>query len=452
MDKTFDLVIIGAGSAGFSAAIKGAELGKKVALIENSTIGGTCVNVGCVPSKLIISKAFSGNNWNSIKRERDKLVTSLRNKKYIDVLEKYSKNVTYIHESASFKDKNSICLSRGKIITASKYIITTGSTPSFPNLPGMSKVEPLDSKDLIFSKALPKSIIIVGGRFIALELGQAFAKLGVKVTILQRSNHLIPQYDPLISRRIKKVFSEQGIDIITGTKLISANITGNVKTIRFSFENKKEELNAEKIVFATGRKGNTESLNLIAAGIKTDSDGHIITDKYLQTSNPLVFAAGDVIASPGLVYVAAKEGQTAVQNAYSNEPDALEYNNVPEVIFTHPQISRVGISEKEAADNNFSILTSIFKISDTPYGLVNNDQEGIIKLIKNTKNSQLLGAEIIAADAGNMIQTITIAIKAKMTSNDLVDTYFPYLTAVEGIKLSAIKFDKDVKKLSCCAS
>ena len=447
----FNIIVIGGGSAGFSAAVKGAEMGKKVALIEKGTIGGTCVNIGCVPSKFIISEAFSGNKWENIKKNRDKLVQNLRNEKYINVLESYPENISFFPQKAEFIDRKSLKLSDGKTLTADNYIVTTGSIPSFPDVPGILDIEPMDSTGLLFIEELPKSLIIVGGRFIALELGQAFAKLGVEVTIVQRSNHLIPQFDIDISRSIEKNFKEQGITVITGTQLISASATASGKTLRYSSGNKQREISAEQIVFATGRKGNTRSLNLSAAGVRTDSTGHIITDNYLQTSNPLIFAAGDVLDTPGLVYVAAKEGQTAVTNAFSEGSKPLEYDAVPEVIFTYPRIARVGITEEDAQSRGVPVSVSKFFISDTPYGLVNNDLNGVIILIKNRETGELIGGEILAKDAGNMIQTVTIAIKAHMTIEDIVDTYFPYLTAIEGVKLGAVVFDKDVKKLSCCA-
>ncbi|HEB09938.1 MAG TPA: mercury(II) reductase [Spirochaetales bacterium] len=448
----FDVVIIGGGSAGFSAAIKAAELGKRAALIESGTIGGTCVNIGCVPSKFIIGEAFSGNSWEKIKADRDKLVAMLQYEKYQNVLESYSGNITYIHETASFINKDSIRLSNGRIITGGKYILTTGSKPQFPEISGISEIDPLDSTGLLFIEELPESLLIVGGRFIALELGQVFSNLGVKVTILQRSSRLIPQYDPIISETIEQIFLSQGIKVITGTKLLSASKKGNKKILRYKVQSEEREVSGDQILFSTGRSGNIESLNLAAAEVKLDSSKHIVTDAFLRTSNPKIFAAGDVLDTPGLVYVAAKEGQTALRNALSKEPHVLDYNAVPEVIFTRPQIARVGVSEKDAVAKNIPVSTTSFSIADTPYGLVNNDKKGVVKLIKNIDSGQLIGAEIIASDAGNMIQSVTIAIKAGMTIEDLIDTYFPYLTAVEGIKLGAIIFGKDVHKLSCCAS
>ena len=451
MDNNFDIAVIGAGSAGFSSAIKGAELGKKVVLIENGTIGGTCVNIGCIPSKFIISEAFSGSGWNSIKKGRDSLVRTLRKEKYEDVLDSYGSNITYIHEKAEFIDRKSIRLSGGRVVTADYFVVTTGSSPAFPDIPGIRTIDPLDSKGLLFIDDLPRSLILVGGRFIALELGQAYARLGVKVTVLQRSNHLIPTYDSAISEGIREKFEEQGIEVITGTTLVSAENKGEVKTLVYKSGKGIEEISAERIVFATGRRGNTESLNLDAAGVEADRTGRIVTDRFLRSSNKRVFAAGDAVSSPGLVYVAAKEGQTAVQNMFASSPEALQYDAVPEVIFTRPQIAGVGLAEKEAAEMGIKVVSSKFRISDTPYGQANSDKTGIIILRKNRDTDKLIGGEIMARDAGNMIQTLTVAVEAQMTADDLKNTYFPYLTAVEGIKLGSVVFDKDVNKLSCCA-
>lgn len=223
------------------------------------------------------------------------------------------------------------------------------------------------------------------------------------------------------------------------------------KTIEYSKDSKRNRLSAEEIVFATGREGNTEYLNLNAAGINTGSNGRIITDEYLMTSNPDVFAAGDVVDSPGFVYVAAKEGQNAVSNSFSVIPEALDYSSVPEVIFTHPQIARVGISEKAKEKCGLNIESRVMTINETPYGITNGKTEGVVRISIDSDSRKVLSAQIMAEDAGNLIQVITMAIKAGMTIEGIIDTYFPYLTAAEGIKLCSVIFNRDAGKLSCCA-
>ncbi len=449
--RNYDIVIIGGGSAGFAAAIRSAELGFKAALIEQSTIGGTCVNIGCIPSKFIIHHVSQGLTWDSISKKRDSLVATLRKQKYEDILTQYQDNITYFKGNANFTGDNTLSINNDKIVTASKFIIATGSSPYIPEIPGINEISPFTSTELLFIEKIPKELIIVGGRFIALELGLAFSKLGSKVTIIQRSDRLIPQYDQKISETIKDIFIQENIQIITGSSLIKAFKDGHKKVLEISVKNKTQIIAGDEILFATGRKGNTDNLNLENIGVKTDSKSFIITNNFLQTNNPQIFAAGDVLATPGLVYVAAKEGQIAAGNALSSNSVLSGYSTVPEVIFTNPQIAKVGLTTFEANNENIPIKSIVFKIADTPYGFASEDNKGVITLIKHAQTDKLLGGQIIAKDAGNMIQTLTLAIQVQMTTKQLINTYFPYLTAIEGIKLGALSFDKDVHKLSCCA-
>ena len=446
----YDIAIIGGGSAGFAAAIKSAEFGFKAAIIEKGTIGGTCVNIGCIPSKFIIHHVSKGLSWESISKKRDSLVASLRKQKYEDILTQYPDNITYIKGDAHFINDNTLLIKNEKKVTASKFIIASGSNLFIPEIPGINEISPLTSTDLLFIKKIPEELIIVGGRFIALELGQAFSRLGSKVTIIQRSDRLIPQYDQEISVRIRERFIQENIRVLTCSSLIKAFKDGYKKAIEISIKNQTQIITGDVILFATGRKGNTDDLNLETIGVKTDSNGFIKTDNFLQTNNPQIFAAGDILATPGLVYVAAKEGQIAAGNALSPESVSLGYKAVPEVIFTNPQIAKVGLTTFGSDKENIKIESVVFKIADTPYGFASEDT-GVIKLIKLAQTDEILGGEIIAKDAGNMIQILTVAIKAKMTSKQLIDTYFPYLTAIEGMKLGLLSFDKDLHKLSCCA-
>jgi mercuric reductase len=447
----FDIAVIGGGSAGFSAAIRAADLDKKVVVIEQGTIGGTCVNVGCVPSKFIISEAFAGKSWPDIKKDQENLISSLRKEKYEDIIKGYQDSITYLQDSARFIDEKTLLLGGGDRLTAGSYIIATGSRPYFPEIPGLDEARVLDSTGLLFIEKLPRSMIVVGGRFIALELAQAFARLGVQVTILQRSHRLIPQYDGRISVAIENIFRQQGIDIQTNTTLLEAGMRKHKKFITIHTGDEKKTLFTDEILMATGRLGNTESLGLQAAGLETGPDGFITVDQTLRSSVAGIFAAGDVTGNAGLVYVAAKEGQTAAQNISGDDDVFLSYQAVPEVIFTHPQIARVGISLEEASTAGVKTESSLFDISDTPYGKAHRDDTGVIKLIRDAETDRLIGAEILAKDAGNLIQVLTIAIQAGFTISQFTNTYFPYLTAGEGAKLAAITFDKDVSKLSCCA-
>lgn len=445
-DYDFDLLIIGGGSAGFSGAIKAAEMGKSVIIVEKGTTGGTCVNVGCVPSKFIIGQVKKGKSWQEISIKRDQLVASLRKEKYEDIIESYKNKITLVKETASIMNDHTIKLSDGRTISAEKILLATGSRPSIPQIPIDRRASVIDSTGLLFRERLPSSLIIIGGRFIALELGQAFSRLGTKVSIIQRSKHLIPQYNQEISQAVEEIFKREEIEVFTDTILSEISYADELSVAHFSHQGKETKVKAEVILMATGRIGNTENLCLESVGLKTDKQGFLQVHNNQFTDVESIMAAGDVLASPALVYVAAKEGQTAVNNAFNPDQILLNYSDVPEVIFTSPQIARVGTVLE---DENNEIR--IFPIGFTPYGLANDIAEGKIVLCRNRTTHKITGAEIVAEDAGNLIQTITLAIHAGYTTAQLINNYFPYLTAVEGIKLAALTFDRDIHKLSCCA-
>lgn len=447
---TYEIAIIGGGSGGFSAAIRLAEAGKKVVVIEKGTIGGTCVNVGCIPSKFIIYESTINNDWEKIKIKRDLLVTELREKKYVKVLNSYS-NITYVNSTASFINEKTIILDNGETLKADYFIVATGSKPKIPNIKGINNIKPLDSTGLLFIEKLPKSLTIIGGRYIALELAQSYSRMGVKVTVIQRSKHLIPQYDCCVSAVIEKRFKDDDIKLFTNTQITKAEISNKGKKITFINENKEISIISEEVLVATGRVGNIDLLDLGNAGVEIDSDKKIVVNDYLKTSNKRIYAIGDVVNSPALVYVASKEGQIAADNIIDNNSIKISHNALPEVIFTTPQIAKTGLTESGLIEQNIPFVSTQFYIKDTPYGYVNNIENGIIKIFKNSENNKIMGAEIVSIDAGNMIQSITIAIKGKLTEKDLIDTYYPYLTAIEGFKLGLLTFTKDVNKLSCCA-
>lgn len=447
---TYEIAIIGGGSGGFSAAIRLAEAGKKVVVIEKGTIGGTCVNVGCIPSKFIIHESTINNDWEKIKIKRDLLVTELRERKYVKVLNSYS-NITYVNSTASFINEKTIILDNGETLKADYFIVATGSKPKIPNIKGINNIKPLDSTGLLFIEKLPKSLTIIGGRYIALELAQSYSRMGVKVTVIQRSKHLIPQYDCCVSAVIEKRFKDDDIKLFTNTQITKAEISNKGKKITFINENKEISIISEEVLVATGRVGNIDLLDLGNAGLEIDSDKKIVVNDYLKTSNKRIYAIGDVVNSPALVYVASKEGQIAADNIIDNNSIKISYNALPEVIFTTPQIAKTGLTESGLIEQNIPFVSTQFYIKDTPYGYVNNIENGIIKIFKNSENNKIMGAEIVGIDAGNMIQSITIAIKGKLTEKDLIDTYYPYLTAIEGFKLGLLTFTKDVNKLSCCA-
>ncbi len=463
----FDLIIIGGGSAAFSAAIKASELEKKVLMINDGLpIGGTCVNVGCVPSKTLIRTAeqfhianhpnFSGikpgNNkidFKEVIRQKTELVESLREHKYVDVL-KDDENVTIIKAYAKFLDKNTV-EAGGKKYSSENILIATGSTTFVPDLAGLKEAGYLTNETLYELEELPEHLIVIGGRYIALENAQMFARLGSKVTILQRSNRILPDEMPDVTETLKEYLEEEGIEIKTGVKIKSIEKKNGKIFINASVKDDDEAIEGTHIFVATGRIGNTKDFGVEELGIEIHKNSFIKTNEYLQTSIPNIYAAGDVTGEYLFVYSAAYEGSLAVQNMFGENQTKKDYSVFPWVIFTDPQVAGVGMDENQAYENKIDYEVSTIQLKDVPRSLAARNIKGFIKLIRNKENDKLIGARILASEGSELLMEISLAIKYGITVKELKRMFHPYLTLSEGVKIAAISFDKDVNKLSCCA-
>ena len=462
----YDLMIIGGGSAGFAAAIKASELGAKVAIVEAGTIGGTCVNIGCVPSKTLIRAAelcyksayprFEGltacpppSDWQRVIQQKDELVASLREGKYVHVIDIYP-NITLIHGRAKLTDGRSVSID-GKTYTPGKIIIATGSHPWAPPIPGLKEAGYLDSTDALSLEALPQSMIVIGGGTIGLELGQLFSRFGVLVTILQADPHVAAAEEPEIREALAKYLAEEKVRVYTGAHISRVEKLNEGRRVYAEIEGKEQAFMAKQILVTTGRLPNTSDLGLEEAGVKIGKRGEIVVNEHLQTSNPDIYAAGDVVGDPMYVYVAAYAGGLAAENAFTGAGRIYDLFALPRVT-TDPQIASVGLIEAQASERGLKVKTSVLSLKDVPRALAARDTRGLIKLVAEEETGRLLGAHVLAAEAGDVIQEATLAIRFGLTVQDLVETFHPYLTMVEGLKLAALTFEKDVTKLSCCAA
>ncbi|MFJ1311883.1 mercury(II) reductase [Agrobacterium sp. P15N1-A] len=463
----YDLIVVGAGSAGFSAAITAAEQGAQVALVGHGTIGGTCVNIGCVPSKALIrateavrhandaAARFDGIesgarvvDWAAQVAQKDALVSSLRQAKYADLLPEYN-NVVYREGQARLVDGGVEVA--GQRLTSERIIIATGARPSLPDIPGIADVSPLDSTTALALNKLPHSMIVLGGGYIGVELAQTFARAGVEVTLVFRSR-LLPEAEPEIGSALAGYLAEEGIRIVSGIAYESVRKTteGSV-ALGISRNGQSEILTAERILVATGRNPNTESLGLAEAGVDLAPTGAIIVDDRMRTSKAGVYAAGDVTGRDQFVYMAAYGAKIAAKNALNG--NSLRYDNaaMPAVVFSDPQVASVGLTEAQAQAAGYAARTSVLSLDNVPRALAARDTRGLVKLVADGATRKLLGAHILAPEGADSIQTAALAIRCGLTIDDLAETIFPYLTTVEGLKLAAQTFDRDVKKLSCCA-
>jgi mercuric reductase len=461
----YDLAIIGAGSAGFSAAIAAAELGANVALVGHGTIGGTCVNVGCVPSKTMIratetlhqadaAARFAGiraeghlTDWRSVVRQKDELVSSLRQTKYIDLLPHY--NAIAYREGRAQLTRDGVTVD-DEPIRAGKIIIATGAAPALPAIPGIETVPYLTSTTALELEHLPKSLLVIGGGYIGCELGQMFARAGVKVTIATRSR-LLPETEPEISYALTQYLSQENISIHDGLSYHEIRQTPDGVALSVIVDDRAETITAERVLLATGRRPNTAGFGLDEAGVALLPSGGIKVDDRMRTSRPGVYAAGDVTGRDQFVHMAAYGARIAAANALNGDSKRYDASAMPAVVFTDPQVASVGLTEAAALDQGLRVKTSMLDLSSVPRALAARDKRGLIKLVAEASTGRLLGAHILAPEGAESIQTAALAIKGGLTVDDLADTIFPYLTTVEGLKLAAQAFGKDVALLSCCA-
>ncbi len=469
----YDLMVIGGGSAGFAAAIKAAELGANVAIVEQGTIGGTCVNIGCVPSKTLIRAAeicykcaytdFEGlpacpppSDWQRVVKQKDELVAALRQGKYVDVVKIYP-SITLLHGQAKLTESLPAHVNiaiNGKSYTPGKIVLATGASPWAPPIPGLKETGFLDSTDALSLEALPKSMLVIGGGAIGLELGQLFARFGVKVTILEATPRIAAAEEPEISEALSEHLEEEGVQIYAGLRITrverrQGRLSCCVLTER---DGKTEVFEAEQILVATGRRPNTQNLGLEEAGVKVGKWGEILVNEHLQTDNPDIYAAGDCIGEPMFVYVAAYAGGLAAENALTGAGRVYDLLPLPRVTFTDPQIASVGLGEAQAKERGFKVKTAVLQLKDVPRAIVARDTRGLIKLIAEAETGKLLGAHVLAAEAGDVVQEATLAIRFGLTIQDIIETFHAYLTMAEGLKLAALTFEKDVAKLSCCTT
>jgi mercuric reductase len=465
---SFDLAVLGGGSAGFAAAIKAAELGARVALIEGGTLGGTCVNVGCVPSKTLLRAAeahyrrahhgFSGvpntdgqPEWTLIRAQKDELVGDLRQAKYSDVLGAYQA-IALFQERGTLASAGVIHLAGGTVIRASKVIVATGSSPWAPPIPGLAEAGYLDNASAMALASLPRSLIVIGAGSVGLELGQLFARVGVSVTLLEAQSRVAPAEDPEVGEALGHYLRSEGLDVRTGVQVEQVTRAESGYTVSLHEGGRPQALQADQLLIATGRRPNTSGLGLERLGVSVGDRAGLAVSDHLQTAHPSIYAAGDVLGDPMLVYVAAYGGSVAAENAILGNKRRYDLAALPRVTFTDPAIGSVGLSEAEARARGIEPLIAKLPLDQVPRALAAREIRGFIKLLADPRSRQIIGAQVLAQEAGELMAEATLAVRFYLRIEDITSTFHPYLTLSEGIKLAAQTFDRDVKTLSCCAA
>ena len=460
------IAIIGSGSAAFAAALEAVARGARVTLVEGSeVIGGTCVNIGCVPSKILIRGAqiahlqahhpFDGLSRqkpaidrSAMVRQQQARVAGLRHAKYESLLES-NPAITLVRGWARFNDPHTLEVTdkEGKTrpVRADRILIATGARPAIPKIPGLENTPYWTSTEALAADTLPDHLVVIGGSVVALELAQAFLRLGSQVTLLARST-LLSREDPALGEGLKAALEQEGARVLLHTLPEAVRHDGK----QFILATPAREIRGDHLLVAAGRKPNTERLGLENAGVVTDKRGAIVVDDRLRTNVAHIYAAGDCTDLPKFVYVAAAAGTRAAVNMTGGQA-SLDLSAMPAVVFTDPAVATVGLDERRALGLGLKTESRTLPLEQVPRALANFDTRGFIKLVAESGSGRLLGAQVLAPEAGEIIQSAALAIRNRMTVSELADQLFPYLTMVEGLKLCAQTFHKDVGQLSCCA-
>ena len=458
----FDLVVIGGGPGGYVCAIRAAQLGLKTACIESrGALGGTCLNVGCIPSKSLLNlsenfhKAKKDFNQQGIEIEGIKLniekMMSNKNKS-VQVLTKgveflFKKNkVTYLKGKGVLFSKNDITVydnNTKKNYKTKNIVIATGSEVA--SLPGIK----IDEKNIISStgalslKKVPKKLAVVGGGYIGLEMGSVWSRLGSEVTVIEYLDFITPGMDREISDEFKKILTKQGIKFKMGSKVNSIKNNGTKVLINYTdIKNSKDEnLEVDKVLVSVGRKPYTEGLNLTKVGVKKDNKGRIEVNSKLQTTVQNIYAIGDVIKGPMLAHKAEEEG-IAVAEILAGQAGHVNYDVIPGVIYTSPEVATVGKTEEQLKEENKNYKVGKFPFLANSRAKVNNETEGFVKILADSKSDKVLGVHIIGPHCGDMIAEMALAMEFGASAEDIARTCHAHPTHTEAIKEAALAVDK----------
>jgi mercuric reductase len=419
-----------------------------------------------VPSKTLIRTAedfhnasrprFEGiettatiSDFKKVIEQKREMVRDLRQEKYVNVI-KDDPNITLIEGYGKLTQANQVEVNNSTY-TSENILIATGASPFIPEIPGLKEAGYLTNESAYELEELPEELVILGGGYIALENAQLFSRLGSKVTVLQRSEHVLSDQPKELATALSGFLEEEGLTILTNTEILEVIKSDKKRSIRFTVNGEERELEADQILVATGRQGNTENLNLKSTGIDTKGRNYIPVDETMRTKTSNIFAAGDVLGERQFVYTAAYEGKIAAENAMRESHEKADFSVLPWVIFTDPQVAGVGMDEQQAEEAGVNYQATKLTLDNVPRSIAARDTRGFIKLIRNKDNDHLIGARILAPEGSELLMELAMAIRHGITIQSLKSEFHPYLTLSEGIKLAALTFDKDVKKLSCCA-
>lgn len=466
----YDVAIIGSGAAAFAAAITASDVGAEVVMIERGRVGGTCVNVGCVPSKALLAAAatrhlaatqhFPGIATSAgaidiplLIAGKNELVTELRAEKYLDLAADYGWHLLRGHATFVAGPALEVTTDDGtQRIEADHYLIATGASPWAPPIEGLPDAGFLTSTTAMELTEIPDSLLVLGGNAVGLEMAQLFARLGSRVTLVEALDRIAPFEEPEISEALTSALADEGITVHTAANVRQVSREGTGYVVHADIAGTPRTLTADRLLVATGRRPNTTQLGLDRIDVKTGDRGEVLVDARQQTNHPRIWAAGDVTGGPQFVYVAAAQGSLAIRNALQDGTDRLDYSALPRVTFTEPSIASAGLTDAQAVAAGYRCECRVLPLSAVPRAIVNRDTRGLVKIVAEADTGRILGVHILAHNAGEVIAAAVYALSARMTVAQIAETWSPYLTNAEALRLAAQAFTRDVSKLSCCAA
>jgi pyruvate/2-oxoglutarate dehydrogenase complex dihydrolipoamide dehydrogenase (E3) component len=446
VNHDFDVAIVGGGSGGYAAARTAAAEGLKTVVIEGGEeVGGLCILRGCMPTKALLYAAevmhlaSHPEKWgirsevsfdfNKVMARKNALIKEFADYRAQQLT---TGKFKFIRAMARFADPHTVQLSTGEKLTAKHFVIATGSSIAPSPLPHLDEVGYLDSDSALKLTKLPRSLIVLGGGAVALEFAQFFARFGVKVTVIQRSPHVLHEMDSDAAEVIENVFRREGMTVYTGTKLMEARRLGGQKEILFQHEGKTRRALAEDIFFALGRVPNIAGLALEKIGVELEF-GRIVTNPQMQTSIPHIYAAGDCTGLHEIVHIAIQQGETAAHNiANPKRPKGMDYRLLTEVVFTDPQIASAGLTEKRAQVGNVPHLVASYPFNDHGKSLIMEAKDGFVKLLAEPRTGEIIGGSCVGPVGGELIHEIIAAIYKRMTVHELaaMPHYHPTLAEI----------------------
>ena len=442
----FDVAIVGGGSAGYAAARTAAAAGLKVVVIEGGNeVGGLCILRGCMPTKALLymaevarlvkhSRRFGTKarkitfDFKKVMARKNALIKDFADYR---VRQLNSKKFQFIRAQAKFLDPHTLQLNGGKRLTAKYFVVATGSTVAPSPLCDLNGLGCLTSDTALALKKVPRSLIVLGGGPTACEFAQFFSRFGVKTTLVQRSPHILHDFDADAAAVLETVFRREDIRLFTGTKLLEARRKGKLKSVSFEHGGKAISVSAEEILFALGRIPNTSSLNLDAAGVQTER-GRILANKYMQTSAAHIFAAGDCTGPFEIVHIAVHQGEIAARNIAAAGSAQVDYRLLMATVFTEPQLTFVGLTEKEAAARGTKFISASYPFADHGKSLMMDATDGFVRLLADPASGEILGGQCVGPLGGELIHEIAAAMAKRMTVRELaaMPHYHPTLAEI----------------------